>query len=398
MESMERKELINEIHKSDIFGCFIETGAGLQLSNWLLSQSGASQTIFHVECPYGKEYSLGIYGKSNARAVSRERIEHIMTHEQRKWSGKINTIFVNSFQICADEPNKISHGWYGLMSIDGEIKYYHITLPKGKTREEYIDLVADIGLRILVNQNEEFISNAYIDIITDSEGVHLIDELLESFINSDDEQFLVFDMHGYAGRLEDHIRGKDALLYKGSFNPPHNHHQIIFNNAMENSPSAAPYMMVSTNTFEKDKISVMDLKMRIKLINLAGHQVIINKNGLFDENVKYLRTRHDKEIKFVLGADTINRLIDCYSKDGIFDEVKFKADFQDQNVSFLHSGRFGYESTKIIDDLGGFTQIFEDKVDISSTKIRKFLKDGNLDEIKELVPIKIYNYLSEDWS
>ena len=51
----ELERMIEEIHQSNLYGCLIEIGAGLPLSNRLFGVSGASNTIYFSLSPYSKK-------------------------------------------------------------------------------------------------------------------------------------------------------------------------------------------------------------------------------------------------------------------------------------------------------------------------------------------------------
>ena len=87
-------ELIQKIHDSNIYGSFIEIGAGQPLANLLFGISGASKTIYETRSYYAKESQDKLIGQTAYRSVSKGKCEAILTQYQYPLTGndKYNTI------------------------------------------------------------------------------------------------------------------------------------------------------------------------------------------------------------------------------------------------------------------------------------------------------------------
>jgi len=214
---------IADIHKSDIKGIWIETGAGVALANALYSVSGASNTIYFSESPYCLEYAQEKFGiDKNVRAVSAVYIKSVMNfYQDLIKSSKINTIYVSSFQIEVD-PKKITHGWIGLQ-YKSSIKLYHITIRENLTRAEYIKKIEEFGLQLLYNllTNTQCLNkDGVIDIILN----HNLSPDYSFLSHIHQNQIVCFDSFKSEPkmcRMEDLFRDKEKIIiYKGSFNKP----------------------------------------------------------------------------------------------------------------------------------------------------------------------------------
>src|SRR4051812_34885083 len=111
------KEQIEQLHKSDIFGIFIEIGCGVPVAAAMLGVSGASNTIFMSESPYSRDYYKYAYNldpeSEMYRSVSPQYLKYILASGRfdRIYSEKpINTIYAASFQL-GEMNDKSTHGW-----------------------------------------------------------------------------------------------------------------------------------------------------------------------------------------------------------------------------------------------------------------------------------------------
>jgi hypothetical protein len=145
------KKLSEQIHKSDTFGSFIETGASNPTSYKLLSVGGASGTVYMAECPYSKEYITDKYNLSDEhRFVSKDVVETILNHHitLHKNNPKHNTTYVSSFQVGDIDKDICTHGWIGISHKESKV-YYHVTIREKMTRDQYIETIGSIGIELL---------------------------------------------------------------------------------------------------------------------------------------------------------------------------------------------------------------------------------------------------------
>lgn len=385
------KELIQEIHKSDILGTFIEIGAGQPVAQQLFEIAGASQTIYKAESPYSKKEQEVKYKISNFRSVSKEFVETVIKAEMAAGHAEINhnTYYVSSFQI-ADKPGAITHGWIGLRYRGVEM-YYHITMPFDYGREAMISLIGNVGIALLYCKND--ITSLFttlkslapvlscIDIIIDGNGKHLINETLKVNQHYHTEHILVVS-DGKLVRFEDLFRGKDLIIMKGSFNPLHNTHLAHIQETAKLYPTANVCFSISFDTYEKGTTQLDQIVMRVEMLNKLGYPVILFKDGYFANNVNYLRNERNLtgQIIFPLGSDTVNRIVKHYENTS---PEEFEGYFQ--NVVFPYKKRISHPITdKLNSKL--FLSMGEDANEESSTVIRALFSEGKYSEIEKLVP------------
>ncbi len=401
---------IQKIHESELYGCFIETGCGMPVASKLFAFEGAHNTVYMAESPYSVEYQKEQYGDSKSRSVSYETVKNIVDHWKTECSfvlykenivpklqagGRaINLIYATSFQIGED---KVSHGWIGV-AYKEKTFYYHITLDP-KPRTELINEIGKIGIRILesILKNNFLPSNCKIDIARDSKGNDIPLSSVFDMMQKDEYETFLTIQNGRMSRLEDVFRGEDSiLLYKGSFNPVHNFHQTIAALAEEQYQSKVVFM-INMNTYQKGVVPSIELENRIKNITELGYSVIISKDGFFNKNMEYIRSRFPtKKVVFVLGSDTLMRILESSYQfiSGNTIVPKFKKDFA--NAKFFSIERIGSDLSHPLPVEDHIDRIAVDPSPISSTQIRKLKEEKKYDDIKELMPEKIFkNYISQ---
>lgn len=399
---MENKALVKLIHESDVFGTFIEVGAGQPVVAELFNVEGASKTVYRAESPYSKLVQEHKYplATSKYRSVSKGFVQEVIRSEVNvgHHSTLHNTYFVSSFQI-ANKPEMLTHGWIGLR-YRGVEKYYHLTLPN-QSRISSIALIGSIGIRILHCKNDlptlkEFFINesamySRIDIITGENGESHLEETISN-LEWGLEHPITISKEGELIRLEELSRKGELLIMKGSFNPIHNYHLEIMKAAEKEYPTAIPCFSISLDTYSKGRTETLLLIERVKTLNKLGYPVILFNKGYFASNINYLRNNRfiTNRIIFPMGSDTANRLLKVGYNNfaDIGDRIKFMGQFQ--NVEFPYVERFGVEGSPEVKTCSLFKNLKINESFLSSTSIRDLWNKGELEEVKKLIPPFVY--------
>lgn len=451
---MELYDKIKAIHASDAFGILVETGGGMPVSNALLQVEGASKTVYLAECPYSKSFQDKKYlnaktvvqasdlseADEKIRAVSMEMIEAVINHHLQDnlnaSEPPINFIYASTFQI-GNHNDKSTHGWIGLWTRLRGIRYFHISIHDSLSRIEYIKKISQIGIDLIhhftVYENAICIpgncciDNFYKSTPNVSEGLsnHMNKFLLiESLKKESDENFLCI-RDGRFVRMEDFFRDKkEILIYKGSFNPIHNGHVNNIEMTRDRFGSN-PIVTFSLEVFQKGWIDTMDLLKRIEMVTSLGYDVMITKNGLFNENTKYIRKKFNTTIIYVVGTDVMHKLLKSsynilnveeseeYKRETAMENVPmaihtqkylnailfylnlFKVDFN--NVKFFCIARKGYdEFNNDLSDINDYIIYADERRHvpeyyyISSTKIRELKAENKIDDIKKMMPERAF--------
>ena len=354
-------------------GILCEIGCGGQpLAQAIYEHEGASKAIYFSESPYNKEYQTNKFNlPEGLRSVSFEAVKHMLGYYKSNHQKDIDFIYVASFQIGGTRDQKTAtHGWIGIYQNDIE-KYYHLSIYDALSRVEYAELIAEQGARLLMNKPARFIDN--VKILTSIETEKL--EALNHFVNFKREQFLYFNNNGEMSRYEEVFREKTISLYRGSFNPPHFGHQKI-----KDVATVKPTFCISVDTYDKGVLNINNLLRRLEMLKKLEIDVLLCKGKYYDDLLKHLRYRYKGNVIFVLGSDTLERIIDSTPEILAEENIEWEV-FQRPNMTIM-------SSTK------NHIKIRDFDLDISSSKIKEILSN-NIDDIlakealKGLIDIKI---------
>jgi nicotinate-nucleotide adenylyltransferase len=374
--------MLQELYQRDIKIRVIEAGASVPISYKLLSEPGASKIIYSTESPYSKDSFNSRFGDV-LRAVSYERVSSVINHDNITTdilNNVYNVIVVSSFQIGDDISQ---HGWIGIRYKD-TTKYFHLVLDH-LSRKECFDHIANTVLQLLyfeldVNKLRENRINIVYDNIEEtliclSKNVTLHDDISAVFTSNSIES------------VETYLREQENInIYKGSFNPVTLSHISIAN-------QSECLFNICINTYEKGSQNIESMKHRIIMLTDLGYSVMVSTKPLFIDSYKYLSYYTDKDINYILGADTFNRIADTYyaeNTSGISIDLTHNFPKNFENARFTVYTRKGYD-VHILKDHDIVTVKEKEGNDISSTTVRE--KVMNKEDISELVDIKTKNYI-----
>lgn len=380
---------IREIHTSDMYGVFVELGVGHPLAQLLYEVPGASQTIEYSISPYSKEMQEQMF-HLKGRSVSKEGVNTILN--EIKTSKKTNTIFVSSFQL-GEEGKSITHGWVGL-EYNGKRMFYHLTLNSGNefsdSRKEKIEVLGYVCLNILSAKNdldklEKNYQDGAIDIIMDSEGNTL--DYLETLLKvqmemKEDENsdcLIYVTSKGNIERVENLFRENPVLnVYKGSFNPLHIFHDLFAQEIAEIT-GVKTVLALSLNPLFKT-INYNEVQDRVKTLNEHGYDVLITNKGEFHFDRQTIENRDVcksiKQVNFLVGADTLNRILDTTFKLRKPDVLPDFWRMMYPDTTFYYAKREGYELNPVLLNVSNLIEVPELVHNVSSTEIRKLREEG----------------------
>lgn len=400
---MKNKDRISSIHASDAFGILIESGCAGALSHALQSVEGASKTVYMSETPYSKEYQHLVYGNEKFRSIGKETAEMFANTWIRecllKVHNGINFIYTSTFQIAEYESRKSTHGWIAYIDLKNmKRKVFHVSM-KTWEREEVLEEIVNIGLDVLEGKIPKYTDIMEECIIVPSNvGTFRFEEKqdmtssllqeLEHRIEFEETSYICRSANGNTVRIEDLLRDREKILiYKGSFNPPHNVH-LQFAQLAEMLYGVKPIFSISMDTFQKGHVDGDEVMRRVNVINKLGYDVIIVKDAFFSTMYRHVMEKVLTPIVFLLGSDTFNRLItSSHTK-------HFAESFP--NAKFMVLVRPGSPLIQEADDFINYMQIIdEESSEISSTQIRKLLDDNNMEEVRKLVPEAVYKAIKE---
>lgn len=282
----------------------VEIGAGVPVADLILSAPGASKIVYETECPYGSAKEK--YGITD-RMVSQEAVIKIFKETNFK---NFNSLVVTSFQIPSDN-YVVPHGWVLIGFKNGVYDVFHVTLQhlylKEESRRTYIERLG----KVVVGLISAFDESNKPDLSKIVSG--WVDRTRHHPIKQNNLNTVICYDCGVPVRFEDITRKYSSLnLYKGSFNPIHSAHLEIAKIAEQRNENSRTVFSLSRNTYQKGKIPEEQLLERIRAINFAGYPVLVFDDGFFYDNVLAVQNRFSGKVNPIMGADTFNRLMNCY--------------------------------------------------------------------------------------
>lgn len=180
-------------------------------------------------------------------------------------------------------------------------------------------------------------------------------------------------------------------IYVGSFNPPHLGHIKIVNHLVDNYFDKV--IIVPTGNYW-DKQDLINVKDRINMLKLFENENIMidNKNNDVQYTYQILdilsREYKEDELYLILGADNLINLDKWKNYDRI---LKYNLIVLNRtNIDVLKYLNYLNKRTNyiVVDDLPN--------IDISSTMIRKKLKEKDYDNILNLIDKKVFEYIEKN--
>lgn len=180
-------------------------------------------------------------------------------------------------------------------------------------------------------------------------------------------------------------------VYVGSFNPPHLGHIKIVNYLLKKHLNKV--IIIPTGNYW-NKFDLIELKHRINMLKLFENDKIIIDNQ--NNSVKYtyellriLKKEYKNDILYlIIGADNIIN----------FDKWKNYKELLTYHLIILNRDNININS--YLNKLGKKDKyiITHDlpNIDISSTTIRKLLKEGNTGTLRGIINDKVLDYIKEN--
>ncbi|KAM1170156.1 uncharacterized protein LOC126608806 isoform X1 [Malus sylvestris] len=381
MMSARTRTLVEAIHSSPTQSVLYLVGGASQVVAWLLSIPGASNTVLEAVVPYSRMSMIQLLGKipnQFCSAHTAEEMALLAYNRALKLSSPGSPVLGVGFTatLATSRPKLGDHRLHLSTRTSDRLWVSTVTLSKGLRNREEEDMVAShLVLKAIANSCK--VPGTFVSELTESEVPHECetnfseDEELEQLINRQ----ICFKVYPFSS--EPHMSTAERkIILSGSFNPLHEGHMKLLDVATSLCGNGCPCFEISAVNADKPPLSVSEIKDRVKQFEKVGKTVIISNQPFF-----YKKAELFPGSAFVIGADTVARLLDPKYYDGDYKKMlEILLGCKKTGTTFLVGGRNVHGVFKVLEDFDipeelrdMFISIPEDKfrVDLSSTEIRK---------------------------
>ncbi len=370
-------KLIEAIHSSKHMASIAVAGAGTQAIGWILGVAGASRTVLDIQVPYSGSAVVDYLGEQPEQFVSEETARRMA-----------RAAYLRAASLADDDSPLMGVACTATIATDrlkrGEhrchvaVHYSEGALVKSLTLKR--------GRRDRAGE-DEVVSTLVLNAIAETAGLVpylIVPNLLRGEVISRSAVCFRDPLdalaHGHVGSVLVRADGTqrvdpklDGGVFPGSFNPLHGGHLELKCAGERILDAPVCYEVSITNV---DKLPLEPAELRTRLAQFAGVGDVLVTNA----PVFYKKAQLVPGCTFVIGVDTLERLIDPKYYDGSPSKMRASLrEMRDHRCGFLVAGRVdrdGFKTLRNIALLPEFEEMFSEipetsfRNDVSSTEIR----------------------------
>mmetsp|Transcript_11965 Transcript_11965/g.15090 ORF Transcript_11965/g.15090 Transcript_11965/m.15090 type:complete len:486 (-) Transcript_11965:395-1852(-) len=386
------QRIIEQIYEKETKVSITGTGSGGTIFGWLLAVPGCSSSVLSAEIPYSmaatkhmleksavdlpnsgfcsQEVAIALAKKAHSQCAQLQMLEGA-SDPRVGLEGSVADLGARKIigvgytaSVVSSRPKRGSHRCHvATYTADQGAVYYNLELSKGdRNRYEEDVVVSRLVLRALANATDVDIPSDFLSegLLTEEgkesvpEGIHVgdndaLEQLYEGYVSTVLQvPVLQEDGDVHSERIADiHPFPPGTIVYPGSFNPLHEGHISLLKTAQrfmcERSGGKAPCppIVFEIAAFNADKppLDKEVLESRLEQFTNVSIEhswnVVVTKVPLFIEKARLF-----PNCTFVIGADTVTRLIDPkYYHDDQLEMINALSEIQVLGCKFIVGGR-----------------------------------------------------------
>ena len=355
--SVQRKSLRINLNEN-IYGTFVEIGAGQEVARHFYRVGAASGTIAKSMSAYDKSFSDSIYGKEeDSRYVTQNRLDKMLTHEmnllekrisRKKYPNKFFFVYANTVATIDFVKKFKGHGWMGIkFQTDPKDDYSEIKLHlrfhqnEAKLQQESLGIMGvNLIYGAFYKHNEPLKLMKYLYDHIDDQSIEIdtinfsgplfkdVDNRLISLelVRLGMTDAVVFDETGTNVLPAQVLYKKNILTLRGSYRPITKVNEEMFKKSLEafleeegvkKENTIVLLEITLSNLRSTGDIDDSDYLDRAKLLCSLGHMVMISNFSEYYKLVKYLTSYTTKQLGLTMGVTNLIEIFDEKYYDGV---------------------------------------------------------------------------------
>ena len=355
--SLQRKSLRINLNEN-IYGTFVEIGAGQEVARHFYRVGAASGTIAKSMSAYDKSFSDSIYGKEDdSRYVTQNRLDKMLSHEMNllekrisrdEYPDKFFFVYANTVATIDFVKKFKGHGWMGIrFQTDPNDDYSEIKLHlrfhqnEAKLQQESLGIMGvNLIYGAFYKHNEPLKLMKYLYDHIDDQSIEIdtinfngplfrdVDNRLISLelVRLGMTDAVVFDETGTNVLPAQVLYKKNILTLRGSYRPITKVNEEMFKKSFEafleekgvkKENTIVLLEITLSNLRSTGDIDDSDYLDRAKLLCSLGHMVMISNFSEYYKLVKYLTSYTKKQLGLTMGVSNLIEIFDEKYYDGV---------------------------------------------------------------------------------
>ena len=330
----------------DIYGSFVEIGAGQEVARQFFRVGSASTTIAKTMSAYDRDFSNAIYGKEDdGRYVSKNRLINMLNHEYSLIEERLRTedhpntkffAFADTVTTIDYQKKKKGHGWIGIRFQKNSNSQpndfiFHVRLndQDSKLQQETVGIIGTNLIHACFFNNEsakDILKEIYHNLSRDNVEIDMIEVVGPDFENEDNRLLsMVLVKEGYTDAVtfntkkenrhpSDILRKKNILTLRGSFRPVTKVNIDMLENGIKKFIDDKKvikdniqilFEITLSNLLAEGEVDESDFLDRVEILCSLGYTVMISNFKKYYKLIEYLSGFSEKRMGIIIGADNL---------------------------------------------------------------------------------------------